>query len=203
MSKEAKDNLEENIENNENTKETNEEVKEETITNNEEQNKKKDETDEEIDELRELVIAKGNEAKENLDKYMRTMAEYDNFRKRTIKEKSDMYDKGIMESTGKFLDVLDNFNRAMGQLNTENLSDNEKNFYDGLVMVKNQFDQIFSSLGVKEIEAVGKEFDPNLHNAIAHTEDESLGENIVAEEFQKGYTYNDKVIRYSQVRVVN
>lgn len=156
-----------------------------------------------IEALNEVIEEKEKEAKDNLDKYLRTMAEYDNFRKRTIKEKSDMYDKGIMDSTSKFLEILDNFKRALQQFKPEELTEKEKNMYDGLVLLEKQFMQILTSIGVNEIEAVGQEFNPELHNAITHAEDETLGENIVSEEFQKGYMYNDKVIRYSQVKVVN
>lgn len=131
------------------------------------------------------------------EKYMRTLAEYDNYRKRTIKEKESIYPEAKATVVSKFLDVMDNFERAL------NSAENKDSFYDGVVMLKKQMDDVLASLGVEEIKAVGEEFDPAIHNAVMHIEDESLGENIVAEELQKGYKIGDRIVRHSMVKVAN
>lgn len=160
-------------------------------------------TNEEILNIEKILEEKTLEAATNNEKYMRTLAEYDNFRKRTQKEKSDMYDKGIMDTVLGFLEIIDNFDRALSGIQVEELDEKNKSLYDGITMIRKQFDKTLDNIGVKPIEAVGCEFNPNVHNAVTHAEDENLGENMVAEEFQKGYIYNDKVIRYSMVKVVN
>lgn len=134
------------------------------------------------------------------DKYKRTMAEFDNFRKRTEKEKTAMYEIGAKDIVEKMLPIVDNFERGL-----QGLSEEEKNgaFADGMDKVYKQMIKALEEAGVKPIEAVGCEFDPNLHNAVMHIDDESFGENIVAEEFQKGYTYRDSVVRHSMVKVAN
>ncbi len=172
--------LEDNLE--EDDKEANEEGKKESKF----FKKKKDKKDEQIEEL--------------TDKYKRTMAEFDNFRKRTEKEKSAMYEIGARDIVEKILPVVDNFERAFATLNDE---EKAAPFADGMDRVYKQMMTALESAGVKPIEAVGKEFDPNLHNAVMHVDDESLGDNIVAEELQKGYTYRDTVVRYSMVKVAN
>lgn len=131
------------------------------------------------------------------EKYMRTLAEYDNYRKRTIKEKESIYPEAKATVVAKFLDVMDNFERAL------NSAENKDSFYDGVVMLKKQMDDVLSSLGVEEIKAVGEEFDPVYHNAVMHIEDETLGENIIAEELQKGYKIGDRIVRHSMVKVAN
>lgn len=131
------------------------------------------------------------------EKYMRTLAEYDNYRKRTIKEKESIYPEAKATVVSKFLDVMDNFERAL------NSAENKDSFYDGVLMLKKQMDDVLSSLGVEEIKAVGEEFDPIYHNAVMHVEDENLGENIVAEELQKGYKIGDRIVRHSMVKVAN
>lgn len=160
-------------------------------------------TADEISNIEKILEEKTLEAEANNEKYMRTLAEYDNFRKRTQKEKSDMYDKGIMDTVLGFLEIIDNFDRALNGIDTNTLDEKNKSLYDGITMIRKQFDKTLDNIGVKPIEAVGCEFDPNVHNAVTHAEDENFGENIVSEEFQKGYIYNDKVIRYSMVKVVN
>ena len=145
--------------------------------------KKKDKKDEKIEEL--------------TDKLTRQMAEFDNFRKRTEKEKSQMYEVGAKDIIEKILPVVDNFERGLAQ------APEGDSFADGMKMIYKQLITTLDELGVKPIEAVGKEFDPNFHNAVMHVEDEEAGENIVVEEFQKGYTYKDFVVRHSMVKVAN
>lgn len=145
--------------------------------------KKKDKSEQKVEEL--------------TDRLKRTMAEFDNFRKRTEKEKSSMYIIGAKEIVEKILPVVDNFERGLAQ------APEDDSFAEGMKMIYRQMMTAFDEMGVKPIEAVGKEFDPNLHNAVMHVEDESVGENIVVEEFQKGYTYKDFVVRHSMVKVAN
>ena len=140
---------------------------------------KKDKKDEKIEEL--------------TDRITRQMAEFDNFRKRTEKEKSQMYEIGAKDIIEKILPVVDNFERGLDAVKEE---DKEDPFIQGMEMVYKQLMTVLGELGVKPIEAVGKEFDPNLHNAVMHVEDENFGENIIAEEFQKGYMYRDSVVRH-------
>ena len=147
---------------------------------------KKDKKDEKIEEL--------------TDRLTRQMAEFDNFRKRTEKEKSQMYEIGAKDIIEKMLPVVDNFERGLDAVKEE---DKEDPFIQGMEMVYKQLMTVLGELGVKPIEAVGKEFDPNLHNAVMHVEDENFRENIIAEEFQKGYMYRDSVVRHSMVKVAN
>ena len=123
------------------------------------------------------------------DRLKRNMAEFDNFRKRTEKEKSSMYIIGAKDIVEKILPVVDNFERGLAQAPEDDA------FADGMKMIYKQLISTLNDLGVQPIEAVGKEFDPNFHNAVMHVEDEEAGENIVVEEFQKGYTYKDFVVR--------
>ena len=131
------------------------------------------------------------------DRLKRSMAEFDNYRKRTEKEKSSMYIIGAKDIVEKMLPIVDNFERGLAQ------APEDDPFAEGMKMIYRQMMTAFDEMGVKPIEAVGKEFDPNLHNAVMHVEDESVGENIVVEEFQKGYTYKDFVVRHSMVKVAN
>lgn len=148
--------------------------------------KKKDKKDEKIEEL--------------TDKLTRQMAEFDNFRKRTEKEKSQMYEIGAKDIIEKILPVVDNFERGLGSVPEE-----EKNapFVEGMEKIYKQLMTTLESVGVKPIEAVGQEFNPDFHNAVMHVEDDELGENIIAEEFQKGYMYRESVVRHSMVKVAN
>lgn len=148
--------------------------------------KKKDKKDEKIEEL--------------TDQLRRQMAEFDNYRKRTDKEKASMYIIGAKEIVEKLLPVVDSFERGLGTATEEQMADP---FVDGMNKVYKQMLTALSELGVKPIEAVGQEFNPDFHNAVMHVEDESVGENIVVEEFQKGYLYKDFVIRHSMVKVAN
>ena len=147
---------------------------------------KKDKKDEKIEEL--------------TDRLTRQMAEFDNFRKRTEKEKSQMYEVGAKDIIEKILPGVDNFERGLDAVKEE---DKEDPFIQGMEKVYKQLMTTLEGIEVKPIEAVGQEFDPNLHNAVMHVEDENLGENIIAEEFQKGYMYRDSVVRHSMVKVAN
>lgn len=148
--------------------------------------KKKDKKDEQIEEL--------------TDKVKRQMAEFDNFRKRTEKEKSQMYDMGAKTIVEKILPVIDNFERGLAAVPEESKEDA---FVVGMDKIYRQMLTVLEEAGVTPIEAVGAEFDPNFHNAVMHVEDETLGENVVAEELQKGYMYRDTVVRHSMVKVAN
>lgn len=148
--------------------------------------KKKDPRDEKIEEL--------------TDRVKRQMAEFENFRKRTEKEKSTMYEMGARDIIERMLPVVDNFERGLATV-----PEDEKGspIAEGMEKIYKQFRKTLEEAGVKAIEAVGQEFDPNYHNAVMHVDDESLGENIVAEELQKGYMYRDSVVRHSMVKVAN
>jgi len=134
------------------------------------------------------------------DKYTRLMAEFENFRKRTEKEKSAMYEIGAKSIIEKILPVIDNFERGLATVTEE---EKENSFVDGMDKVYKQFVANLEEAGVKPIEAVGKEFNLDIHNAVMHVEDEEADDNIVVEEYQKGYMYKDSVIRHSMVKVAN
>ena len=131
------------------------------------------------------------------DKYLRIVAEYDNYRKRTQREKEAIYPEAKASVTALFLPVLDNLERAL-----EASSEGDA-LYEGLKMIMKQFETALESAGVEHIEAVGQKFDPNLHNAVMHVDDENYGENEVVEEFQKGYKIGDRIVRHSMVKVAN
>lgn len=143
---------------------------------------------------------KDEQIEELTDKVKRQMAEFDNFRKRTEKEKSQMYDMGAKTIVEKILPVIDNFERGLAAVPEDNKEDA---FVVGMDKIYRQMLTVLEEAGVKPIEAVGAEFDPNFHNAVMHVEDETLGENVVAEELQKGYMYRDTVVRHSMVKVAN
>ena len=134
------------------------------------------------------------------DRLKRQMAEFDNFRKRTEKEKAAMFEVGAKSVIEKMLPVIDNFERGLATLSDE---EKEQPFAQGMDKIYKQFVASLEELGVKAIEAEGNEFDPNFHNAVMHVEDEQYGENIVAEELLKGYMYRDSVVRHSMVKVAN
>ena len=134
------------------------------------------------------------------DRVKRQMAEFENFRKRTDKEKAARFETGARSVIEKVLPVVDNFERGLAAV-PENEEDSA--FVEGMNKIYKQLMTELDNMGVKPIEAVGQEFDPNYHNAVMHIEDENYGENIVAEEFQKGYTYHDVVVRHSMVKVAN
>lgn len=137
-------------------------------------------------------------AQENYDKWLRQLAEFENFRKRSNSEKTGMYNNGVRDTIEKLLPVVDNFERAVGMA-----EDKESSTYKGVEMILKQFLDIMKSMGVEEIPALGEPFDPNYHSAIMHIDDESCDENVIVEVFQKGYKHDGKVIRPSMVKVAN
>ena len=147
-------------------------------------NKKEDSYKEKIDQLE--------------DRVKRQMAEFENFRKRTDKEKQAMFDTGAKSVIEKILPVVDNFERGL-----DVAEDKEDPFVQGMEKIYKQFLSALDGMGVKAIEAVGNEFNPDFHNAVMHVDDENVGDNIVVEEFQKGYMYRDSVVRHSMVKVAN
>lgn len=148
--------------------------------------RKKDKKDEQIEEL--------------TDRLKRNMAEFDNFRKRTEKEKTAMYEVGARDIVEKILPVVDNFERGIASIPEE---EEKSAFAEGMNMIYKQLMKTLEEAGVKAIEASGQLFNPDLHNAVMHIEDESLDENVIVEELLKGYTYRDTVVRYSMVKVAN
>ncbi len=152
----------------------------------EKKKKRKDKKDEKIEELN--------------DRLLRNMAEFENFRNRSEKEKSLMFEIGAKSVVEKILPVVDNFERGLGAVAEE---EKENAFVKGMEAMYKQFSTVLEEIGVVPIEAVGNEFDPNLHNAVMHDEDDSMEANIISEEFQKGYMYKDSVVRHSMVKVVN
>ena len=151
--------------------------------------KKKDKKDKKDLQIEELT-----------DKYKRTMAEFDNYRKRTEKEKTAMYEIGAREVINKILPIVDNFERGLALIPE---ADRTTPVADGMDKIYKQLTKTLEDMGVKEIEALGVEFNPDFHNAVMHCEDDSLGENIIAEVLQKGYTYKESVVRHSMVKVAN
>lgn len=149
-----------------------------------EKKKKKDKKDEQIEAL--------------TDRVQRQMAEFENFRRRTDLEKSQMFATGAKSIIEKILPVVDNFERGLATV-----EEGADPFSDGMLMIYRQLQTSLAEAGVKEIEAVGQEFNPDFHNAVMHVDDEEVGENIVVEEFQKGYMYQDTVVRHSMVKVAN
>jgi molecular chaperone GrpE len=176
----AKKNINENVEN------TNEEVVEEI-------------SGEVVEETEETETIEKEKYDELYDKHLRLMAEYDNFKKRTQKEKEELGTFAVSATIEKLLPVIDNFERALDSVSAE-----EKNtFSEGVEMVYRQMMEILDKMGVSEIEAVGCEFNPEIHNAVMHVDDDAQDANVVVEQFMKGYKYKDKVIRYSMVKVAN
>ena len=162
-----------------------------------------EETTEEAVEETETVEENKEESKtedkaaEYLDRLQRLMAEFDNYRKRSEKEKSDAYDFAVSNTIADLLPIIDNFERAL------KIESSDKALYAGVQMIYKQLMGALENLKVTPIEALDKEFDPKLHNAIMHIDDEAYGENIIVEELQKGYLYKEKVIRHSMVKVAN
>ena len=148
---------------------------------------------EQMEQMEQLarLVTEGN------DKYLRLAAEYDNYRKRTTKEKENIYTDARVDTIKPFLEVYDNLIRGVAQCEE---GDSHK---QGLEMIAKQFLCVLEKLGVSEIEAEGQPFDPEKHNAVMHVEDESVGENTIVEVFQKGFTLNEKVIRFAMVKVAN
>ena len=133
------------------------------------------------------------------DRTKRQMAEFENFRKRTEKEKSQMFETGAKSVIEKILPVIDNFERGLASIEP----DNKDSFYEGMCMIHKQMLSELEKIGVTPIEAVGKEFDPNFHNAVMQVESDEFESGVVAQELQKGYMYRDTVVRYSMVGVVS
>lgn len=169
--------------------------------------KKIEEAEETVQEAEAVLEANNAEetvcdkAKEWEDKYLRLFAEFDNFKKRSAREKDARYADAVIDTTASMLEVLDNLDRA---LTTEVQSDDAKALYDGVKLVQKQMRDVLAKLEVTEIPAVGEQFDPNVHNAVMHIEDETVDDNTVVEEFMKGYIYkNSRVVRHSMVKVAN
>ena len=156
--------------------------------------KKQKKLEAELADLRKQLEDSEEAAKAAEDKYMRMMAEYDNFRKRSAKEREGVYADAYADCIANILPILDNLERA-------SKSDNLEAVKKGLEMTAKAFDDALSKMGINEIET--KTFDPNLHNAVMHVEDEAYGESEIVEVFQKGYAKGDKVIRYAMVKVAN
>lgn len=177
----AQEQTEENVSSENSADGTSEETKERKFFG---KKNKKDKKDEKIEEL--------------TDQIKRQMAEFDNYRKRTEKEKASMYIVGAKDIVEKMLPVVDNFERGLAMA-----AGSEDPFVEGMEKIYKQLMTTLDELGVKPIEAVGQEFNPDFHNAVMHVEDEEAGENIIVEEFQKGYLYKDFVVRHSMVKVAN
>ena len=165
----------------------------------------KDEETKEVEEVKEEEKEEqdeqSNKEAELNDKYVRLFAEFDNFKKRTQKEKTSIYTTAAAEVIEAVLPFIDNLKRASS---VEVKDEEAKNVIEGIKLIERQFEETLKQIGVTEIEAVGKEFDPEKHNAVMHIDDESIdGENIIVEEFAKGYMYRDKVVRHSTVKVAN
>lgn len=155
-----------------------------------------------VEELEEEVIEEEQDSESEKiqalnDKILRQLAEFDNYRKRTTKEKSEMYDMGAMAIVEKLLPVIDNLERALEAAPKEN------SFTEGVDMIYKQFMKLLEESKVTVIDTKEATFNPDLHNAVMHVEDENFGENMIVEEFQKGYLYKEKVIRHSMVKVAN
>lgn len=156
---------------------------------------------EEYEKLDSKVKELSTKCDEYLNLAQRTAAEFDNFKKRTVKEKEALYTDAYADAVEAFLPVVDNMERAISAINGE--ANDVSTLKEGVDMVYKQLKEVFAKLGVEEIEAEGKTFDPQLHNAVMHVEDEAVGENQIVEVFQKGYLIKNKVLRHSMVKVAN
>lgn len=175
-------------------KETAEEVEEEASETAEETEENNQETEKEEKDKRDILIEELN------DRVKRQMAEFENFRKRSEKEKAGMFEMGAKSVIEQLLPIIDNFERGLAAVSEEAKADP---FVDGMDKVYKQMQEMLGKLDVKAIEAVGTQFNPDFHNAVMHVEDEEADDNIVVEEFLKGYTYKDQVVRHSMVKVAN
>ena len=153
------------------------------------------------DALEELKNKYEAQLAEAQDRFQRTLAEFDNFRKRTMKEKASMYDDGVKDTVEKLLPMFDNLERAISAV--EGKVDENDPLFKGVKLTDKQLKEILAAMGVEEIKALGEQFDPNLHAAVAHVDDENYGDNEIVFEMLKGYKYKEKVIRYSMVKVAN
>lgn len=184
----------ENVENNENI---NENQNQEASSNMQFEVEPQTEEEREIKILRDKVEQQRKELEENDDRIKRLMAEFENFKKRSDKERTSMYNSVMGDVITKLLPVIDNLEQAASA------ETSDEQYKNGVQMVLNQFKEVLSSNGVKEIETVGKTFDPSLHEAVSSVVDESLGTKVIKEEFRKGYILGDKVLRHSLVVVAN
>ena len=194
MAKKIKEDAEQTMEQNEEVT-TEEPTAEETVEETAAEQETDDSATEEVEkDKKDLKIEELNE------RLIRNMAEFDNFRKRSEKEKAQMFEIGARNIIEKILPVIDNFERGL-----DTVSEEEKgsSFVQGIEQIYKQFVTALEEAGVTAIEAVGQEFNPDFHNAVMHGEDENYGENIISDEFQKGYMYKDTVVRHSMVKVVN
>ncbi len=173
-----------------------EEVEQKTEEIKEEAKKEKKCSKKELDTLKKEVETLKADLAEQNDKYLRIVAEYDNYRKRVQKEKEGIYGDAYVDAVKEILPILDNMERAVAFADSGNLA-------EGVTMTLNMFKDIFTKMGVEEIPSENVEFDPNIHNAVMHIEDEVFGENMVVETFSKGYKKGDKIIRYAMVKVAN
>lgn len=135
--------------------------------------------------------------------FLRVSADFDNFKKRTVKERESTYQDATSEAVQAFLPVLDNFERALKAQDSKEFCENESAFITGIELLFRQFKEAFVKINVKEINCIGQKFDPNLHNAVMHIDDDSYGEGEIIEELQRGYLIGEKVIRHSMVKVAN
>lgn len=172
----------------------------ETSAGSESQEAETKETEKESEAKEARKDPKDAQIEELQDRLKRQMAEFDNFRKRTEKEKAAMYEIGAKDIIEKILPVLDNFERGLAAVPED---EKGSSFAEGIEKIYKQFVKTLEDAGVETIEAVGQQFDPNLHNAVMHVEDEKYGENEIAMELQKGYKYRGSVVRHSMVQVAN
>ena len=177
----------------------NEEITEEqcnTAFEEKEEKKKKSSKKDAERKLIEEINKLNDEIKEKDDKYLRMAAEYDNFRRRSREEKDATYDVAMSDTVSEFLAIIDNLERAA-------YYDDAQKVKEGLVMIAKSVESVFSKLGIEEVGKVGDKFDPNLHNAVMHVDDESFGENEIVEVFQKGYKKGGRIIRFAMVKTAN
>ncbi len=159
---------------------------------------KKKAAEEEVLQQEETAAEEKNESNEAMEKYLRLAAEFDNYKKRTIKERTQIAENSKADIIKEFLPVMDNITRAVAALDGA-----DAGVKQGVELMAKQVGDIFAKLGIEKIPALGETFDPNLHEAVMHIEDDSCAESVIVEEFETGYKYNDKVIRHSIVKVAN
>lgn len=156
--------------------------------------------DSDIGRIKLQLENKTKECEEYFGRLQRVAAEFDNFKKRTLKEKEALYSEAVCDVVAAFLPVIDSIDRALEACEGNN---GEESIKEGIELIKRQISEVMKKLQIEEIKSLGEKFNPELHNAVMHVEDEKYGQNVVVEEFQKGYKYKDKVIRHSMVKVAN
>ncbi len=176
------------------TEETVDMETETTVDEKEDKKKKKKKMSKEAIEIESLK----EELQKQKDTYMRILAEYDNFRKRSAAEKTAVYNNAVSDAVNAILPVADNINRALSQENSS-----AEDLKKGVEMICNQFNQSFEKLGITAVGEIGESFNPDIHNAVSHIDSEDFEENVVCEVFQKGYKLNDKIVRHAMVQVAN